>query len=178
MSVEIGDPAPDFTATTPDGQTISLAGFKGKQSVVIFFYPSDNSPICTQEACAFRDAYEDFVKIGAAVIAISSDSDETHRDFAAKKKLPYLMISDRGNALRKLFEVPSVVCSARSSDLCYRSGRDRPIQIRIATFRQSTCRRSIKNLATAFEFRRQVIVLSKPVGQRWMENNSQASRGA
>ncbi|MEI8019969.1 MAG: peroxiredoxin [Schlesneria sp.] len=109
MSVEIGDPAPDFTATTSDGQTISLAGFKGKQSVVIFFYPSDNSPICTQEACAFRDAYEDFVKIGAAVIAVSADSDETHRDFAAKKKLPYLMISDRGNALRKLFEVPSVM---------------------------------------------------------------------
>ena len=109
MSVEIGDPAPDFTATTSDGQQISLAGFKGKQSVVIFFYPSDNSPICTQEACSFRDAYEDFVKLGAAVIAVSADSDETHRDFAAKKKLPYLMVSDRGNALRKLFEVPSVM---------------------------------------------------------------------
>ena len=109
MAVEIGDPAPDFTATTSDGQQISLAGFKGKQSVVIFFYPADNSPICTQQACSFRDAHEDFVKLGAAVIAVSADSDETHRDFAAKKKLPYLMISDRGNALRKLFEVPGVM---------------------------------------------------------------------
>jgi thioredoxin-dependent peroxiredoxin len=109
MPVEIGDPAPDFTATASNGQEISLSAFRGKQSVVIFFYPRDHSLICTQEACSFRDAYEDFVKLGAAVIAVSADSDESHRDFAVKQRLPYPMISDRGNALRTLFKVPSVM---------------------------------------------------------------------
>ena len=74
--IEVGELAPEFTAIASDGQHISLVDFKGKQIVVIFFYPKDNSLICTQEACSFRDAYEDFVKLGAAVIGVSGDSDE------------------------------------------------------------------------------------------------------
>lgn len=107
--VDVGDVAPDFSAVASDGQTVTLSNFKGKQAVVLFFYPSDNSPICTQEACSFRDAYEDFQKLGAAVIAVSADSDETHREFAAAKRLPYIMISDQQNALRKLYGVPNVM---------------------------------------------------------------------
>src|SRR5262249_4303374 len=96
--IEVGDVAPEFTATASDGQSVSLADFKGKQVVVIFFYPRDNSPICTREACAFRDAYEDFVKLGAVVIGVSGDSDQSHRAFAAAQRLPYLLIADSDGA--------------------------------------------------------------------------------
>lgn len=107
--VNTGDNAPDFTATTSDGRQISLAEFKGKQAVVLFFYPRDDSPVCTQEACSFRDAYEDFVKLGAVVIGVSSDSDESHRSFAASHRLPYTMISDPDGRLRNLFGVPKTL---------------------------------------------------------------------
>jgi peroxiredoxin Q/BCP len=106
-SIEVGDAAPNFTATTSDGKTISLADFQGKQPVVMFFYPQDNTPICTAQACSFRDAYEDFVKLGAVVIGISSDSDQSHQTFATSHRLPYLMLSDQKGALRKLFGVPN-----------------------------------------------------------------------
>ncbi|MGE5193140.1 MAG: peroxiredoxin [Deltaproteobacteria bacterium] len=105
--IEVGDAAPEFTATASDGRPVSLAGFKGKQAVVLFFYPRDNSPICTREACAFRDACEDFVRLGAAVIGVSSDSDESHRSFAATQRLPFLLIADTDGALRRLFGVPN-----------------------------------------------------------------------
>jgi peroxiredoxin Q/BCP len=105
-SIEVGDPAPELTATTSDGQRFLLADYQGKQIVVIFFYPKDNSHICTQEACSFRDAYDDFVKLGAVVVGISSDSDESHRSFAAAQNLPYLLIADHDGALRQLFGVP------------------------------------------------------------------------
>src|SRR5262249_21724662 len=106
-TLEPGDPAPDFTATTSDGQTFLLSDYKGKQIVVIFFYPKDNSVICTQEACSFRDAYGDFVRLGAAVIGISGDSDESHQAFSAAQKLPYRLISDAKGELRRLFDVPN-----------------------------------------------------------------------
>lgn len=106
-SIEVGDPAPDFSAVASDGQRISLADFKGRKSVVIFFYPRDNTPVCTTEACAFRDSYESFTELGAEVIGISSDSDESHRSFAAGHHLPFHLISDASGALRRLFAVPN-----------------------------------------------------------------------
>jgi peroxiredoxin Q/BCP len=107
--VKVGDKAPQFEATTSDGQQISLADFQGKQAVVIFFYPKDNTSLCTQQACSFRDAYEDFVKLGAVVIGISSDSDESHRSFATTHRLPYLLIADPAGSLRRLFGVPNAL---------------------------------------------------------------------
>lgn len=104
-SIEVGDPAPDFTATASDGKSVSLGDFRGKQVVVLFFYPKDSSLICTQEACSFRDAYEDFVKLGAVVIGVSSDSDSSHREFAEANRLPFLMIADQDGALRQRFGV-------------------------------------------------------------------------
>lgn len=107
--INVGDLAPDFSVVASNGQKVTLSEFRGKQSVVLFFYPGDNTPICTKEACSFRDAYEDFLKLGAVVIAISADSNETHQKFAAEKKLPFLMIADQDNALRKLFGVSNVM---------------------------------------------------------------------
>jgi peroxiredoxin Q/BCP len=103
--LKVGDPAPKFTATTQDGTTICLADYLGKRGLVLFFYPKDGTPICTQEACAFRESYERFVDAGAEVIGISSDSAESHRDFARQHRLAFLLISDTDNSLRKLFRV-------------------------------------------------------------------------
>ena len=107
--INVGDIAPPFNATAHDGRPVSLAEFRGKQAVVVFFYPRDNSPVCTKEACAFRDSYQDFVDAGAAVIGISSDSEESHQSFAATQRLPYLLLSDSEGALRKAFGVPKTL---------------------------------------------------------------------
>ena len=105
--VEVGDLAPDFSATDADGQVVTLSQFQGKQAVVLYFYPHDNTPVCTTEACAFRDAYQDFVALGAEVIGVSSDSDDSHRSFANQHKLPFHLIADGDGSLRKLFGVPN-----------------------------------------------------------------------
>lgn len=106
-SIQVGDPAPDFTVTASDGKQVTLADYRGKQAVVVYFYPRDNTSICTQEACAFRDAYEDFVKAGAVVIGVSVNSDESHRAFAASHRLPFLLVADEDGSLRRLFGVPN-----------------------------------------------------------------------
>lgn len=106
QSIAVGDTAPEFTATLQDGTTFDSATLLGKKSLVLFFYPKDNTPVCTQQACAFRDAYEQFVAADVEVIGVSSDSPTSHQKFAAKHKLPFPIISDRDGALRKLFGVP------------------------------------------------------------------------
>ena len=101
-----GDHAPDFTVLAHTGQQVSLADFHGKTAVVLYFYPRDGTPVCTKEACAFRDAYEDFAKAGAVVIGVSGDSLDRHRDFASGQRLPFLLASDEDGSLRKSFGVP------------------------------------------------------------------------
>jgi thioredoxin-dependent peroxiredoxin len=107
--VQIGDRAPDFTATAHDGQKIRLADFQNKQVLVLYFYPKDETPGCTQQACAFRDAYEDFVQAGAVVIGISSDSSASHQAFASGHRLPFLLLTDSDGSLRKAFGVPKTL---------------------------------------------------------------------
>ena len=77
--------------------------------VVLYFYPKDETPGCTREACAFRDAYEDFKKVGAEVLGVSSDSPESHQKFAAKYRLPFLLLSDEGDRVRKLYGISSTL---------------------------------------------------------------------
>lgn len=103
---QVGQRAPDFTNTTADGNTISLKQLLEQSVVVLFFYPKDDSPICTAEACQFRDSYEDFVAAGATVIGVSGDTEASHRRFAERHGLPFLMISDTDGAIRKAFRVP------------------------------------------------------------------------
>ncbi|MBS0211339.1 MAG: peroxiredoxin [Planctomycetes bacterium] len=107
-TLKIGDPAPNFTAEAHDGTKVSLAALRGRP-VVVYFYPKDNTSVCTAQACAFRDSYEDFVKAGATVIGISSDSLESHRQFAAERKLPFLLVSDADGSLRRAFAVPKTL---------------------------------------------------------------------
>lgn len=107
MSVKVGDTAPDFTLTSQSGASVSLNDFRGKKSVVLYFYPKDDTPGCTKESCAFRDQYEVFNTAGAEVIGISGDSPESHQKFAAKYNLPFTLLSDTGNQVRKLYGVPA-----------------------------------------------------------------------
>lgn len=107
--LEVGDQAPDFSATTYDGKKIRLADFLGKRALVLFFYPKDCTPICTQEACAFRDSYEQFIDAGADVIGVSGDTEESHRTFARQLNLSFPLISDVDGSLRNAFAVPKTL---------------------------------------------------------------------
>jgi peroxiredoxin Q/BCP len=108
-TIAIGDPAPQFTATAHTGESVSLADYLGKQVVVLYFYPRDGTPVCTAEACGFRDAYADFVAAGAVVVGVSVSSIDSHRRFAEQRRLPFLLISDRDGALQKAFGVPRLL---------------------------------------------------------------------
>ena len=107
--VEVGSTAPDFRLLSQSGQMVSLKDFIGEKPVVLFFYPKDDTPGCTKQACAFRDDYEGFGKLDAEVIGISSDSVESHRSFAAKHDLPYTLLSDEERKLRKLYGVSNTL---------------------------------------------------------------------
>jgi peroxiredoxin Q/BCP len=104
--IDIGDNAPDLELPTHGGEQITLADYQGKKAVVVFFYPKDGTPVCTKEACAFRDAYEDFVEAGAVVIGISSDSATQHQAFASTHRLPFVLVSDTDGKARSAFGVP------------------------------------------------------------------------
>lgn len=88
-----GQAAPDFTATDQDGNPISLNQFKGKK-VVLYFYPKDNTPGCTAEACDFRDNYQGLIAKGIVVLGVSVDSEQSHQKFASKYELPFTLIAD------------------------------------------------------------------------------------
>lgn len=106
MAIKVGDRAPEFTLPSQDGTNVSLADFLGKKSVVIYFYPKDDTPGCTKESCAFRDSYEVFKEMGAEVIGISADSVDSHQRFQTKYQLPFILLSDTDNKVRNLFGVP------------------------------------------------------------------------
>jgi len=108
MAVKVGDTAPDFTLPSQSGASVSLSDFRGK-SVVLYFYPKDDTPGCTKESCAFRDQYEVFQNAGAEVIGVSADSPDSHQRFAAKYQLPFTLLSDTGNQVRKLYGVPATL---------------------------------------------------------------------
>ena len=108
-SIAVGATVPRFTATLQDGSTFDSATLTGQKSLVLFFYPKDNTPVCTREACGFRDAYDEFVKADVEVIGVSSDSPASHRQFAEQHKLPFPIISDPDGSLRRLFGVPNAL---------------------------------------------------------------------
>lgn len=107
--VQVGDSAPDFTLPTQTGTAVSLGEFLDKTAVVLYFYPKDDTSICTAEACAFRDSYGLFQGVGAEVIGISSDSVEAHRLFAEAHRLPFPLMSDTDSTVRKHYGVPTAL---------------------------------------------------------------------
>lgn len=105
IKLEIGDRAPDFTLQSNTGEKISLSQFLGKKKVVIFFYPMDESPVCSREAEAFKNKYETFKELGAEVLGISSQSVESHKSFSKHHNLPYSLLSDSDNGVRRRYGV-------------------------------------------------------------------------
>lgn len=91
--LEVGTKAPDFALNDKDGNQVSLGDFSGKK-VVLYFYPKDNTPGCTKQACAFAGAYKGFEELGVQVIGISKDSVKSHANFAAKYSLPFILLAD------------------------------------------------------------------------------------
>ena len=107
VKLKVGDVAPLVTGLDQDGKEWKLAAAAGKNVVLLYFYPKDETPGCTMEACSFRDAYEDFVEAGAVVVGVSGDSLAQHEAFASHHRLPFKLISDEDGALRKAYQVPT-----------------------------------------------------------------------
>lgn len=105
MALKPGDPAPEFELPDQHGRPARLSDHRGK-NVIVFFYPRDDTPVCTKESCGFRDAYADFGQADAEVLGISADDVTSHARFAEKHHLPYRVLSDRDRAVARAFGVP------------------------------------------------------------------------
>jgi len=104
-TLQKGDKVPLFTLKNQNSEVFDIANFIGKKNLVIYFYPKDDTPGCTKEACKFRDEFEVFTDLDALVIGISADSPESHTEFIEKYTLPFTLLSDEENEVRKLFGV-------------------------------------------------------------------------
>jgi peroxiredoxin Q/BCP len=107
MGLKVGDKIPNFAAIDTNGDLFNSNEVIGKKPVVIYFYPKDDTRVCTEQACSFRDQYEDFKSLGTEVIGISSDSLKSHVAFANKYNLPFILLSDFDKKIRKAFGVPN-----------------------------------------------------------------------
>jgi peroxiredoxin Q/BCP len=105
-NTEVGSFVPQFTLADQNGNSFSVSSVIGKKNLVIYFYPKDDSPGCTAEACAFRDEFEIFNEADAMIIGISGQSVASHKKFAEKYRLSFTLLSDDGDKVRKLFGVP------------------------------------------------------------------------
>ncbi len=103
--LKVGDRAPEFSAVSSDGVAVRLADYLGQRGLVLFFYPKDGTPVCTKEACSFRDSYEQFTKAGFEVVGVSSDGPESHQAFKTRYNLPFPLISDADGSLRIAYGV-------------------------------------------------------------------------
>ena len=103
----VGEPAPDFTLPNAAGQPVRLADLLGQKVVVLYFYPKDETAGCTVEACAFRDAYEDFTSAGAEVVGVSRDDVASHANFATHHRLPFTLLSDPDGAVHERYGIQS-----------------------------------------------------------------------
>ncbi|MDG0974270.1 MAG: peroxiredoxin [Crocinitomicaceae bacterium] len=107
MPIKTGDNCPTFELNDQEGRLRASKEFFNKKALVLYFYPKDDSPGCTAQACSFRDAYEDLLELGAEVVGVSGDSLEQHKKFAKKHNLPFTLLADINNKLRKRFGVPT-----------------------------------------------------------------------
>jgi peroxiredoxin Q/BCP len=102
--LKVGDVAPDFTLQSDSGESVRLSDFRGKR-VIVYFYPADDTPGCTTQACGFRDAYPQITEQNAVVLGISPDGIESHRKFKSKFDLPFILLADEDHAVAELYGV-------------------------------------------------------------------------
>jgi peroxiredoxin Q/BCP len=112
MALAIGAVAPDFTSTSSTGETISLSAYRGKKNVVLFFYPGDFTPVCTKEACGFRDIYDELQGKDTEVIGVSVDSGASHEKFAKANNLGFPLLSDADKVLATKYEASTGLLSS------------------------------------------------------------------
>lgn len=101
----IGKPAPDFSLPSTTGERISLRQFKGKKTVILYFYPKDETPGCTKQACAFREAFDEFENLNVEILGVSTDSLESHQSFKRRHILPFTLLADEDAAVSKAYGV-------------------------------------------------------------------------
>jgi len=123
-TLTVGDPVPVFSLRDQQDSLFNSADYVGKEILVIYFYPKDESSVCTKEACSFRDGYADFLKAGARVIGINSGSVESHKNFARNHQLPFTLLSDPDNKVLKMFGVKGkFVFTGRETFVIDKTGR-------------------------------------------------------
>jgi len=118
---------PSFSLPDQNGEIFNIDTILGQKNLVLFFYPFDESPGCTREVCYFRDLYETFRELNAEVVGISGQSVESHRNFAGKYELPYRILSDENNKVKKLLGVPNSFFGMIPGRVTYIVGTDKKI---------------------------------------------------
>ena len=121
--LRVGDPAPNFTAPASDGSQVELKSQMGKAPIVLYFYPKDDTPGCTKEACGIRDHFAAFRKLNAIVYGVSYDSVDSHKKFIAKYNLPFVLLSDPNHAVAKLYGAESFLFAKRMTFVIDKSGK-------------------------------------------------------
>jgi len=123
QEVKVGSKVPEFKLMDQTGKEFDIKEVLGKKKLVVYFYPKDETPGCTKEACYFRDQYEVFQKADAVIIGISAQSVESHKEFAENHKLPFTLLSDKDNEVRKLFGVRTSPIPGRVTFVVNKSGK-------------------------------------------------------
>ena len=108
-AIQPGERAPDFTLPAHNGTDVTLSTLLQTSAVVLFFYPKDDTPGCTREACSFRDTFEEFTTLGATVVGVSGDPPDSHRRFVDKYSLPFILVSDTRGSVRAAYRVPKTL---------------------------------------------------------------------
>lgn len=129
MALQVGDNIPHFSALDTNGNLFESQTVIGKKPLVIYFYPKDNTRVCTEQACSFRDQYQDFTALGTEVIGVSSDSVKAHQRFANQYELPFILLSDANKKLRQLFGVPNDLLGLIPGRVTYVINREGVIQL-------------------------------------------------
>lgn len=129
MALQIGDKIPNFSAIDTNGNVFKSDTIVGSKPFVIYFYPKDDTRVCTEQACSFRDQYEDFKALDAEVIGVSSDSVKSHQKFANQYNLPFILLSDADKKLRRLFGVPNDLLGLIPGRVTYVIDKDGIVQL-------------------------------------------------
>ncbi len=122
--LKVGDDAPDFEGLTDENKKVTLKELVSRNNLVLYFYPKDETPGCTAEACSFRDEWDDLIKMDATVVGVSSDSVESHKKFKENRKLPFTLVSDPDKRIRKLYGATGMLIPPR---ITYVISRERKI---------------------------------------------------
>jgi thioredoxin-dependent peroxiredoxin len=127
MQLKVNDSAPVFESVADDGAKFSLTNLIGKTNIVLYFYPKDFTMGCTKEACSFRDNWEKVLSLGATVVGISSDNQETHANFKKEHKIPFTLVSDQDKSIRKMYGATGTFLPQRITFVIDKSGKIRNV---------------------------------------------------